>query len=78
MKQLKVWAWSTTMAALLMLSLQTQARSLPEFTELVSENSAAVINISTTKNNKARRLPSLPKGMEIPEGTPLDDMFKHF
>jgi serine protease Do len=78
MKQLKAWTGLTTMAAVLMLSLQTQARSLPEFTELVSENSAAVINISTTKNNKARRLPSLPKGMEIPEGTPLDDMFKHF
>ena len=31
------------------MSVMTQASGLPEFTELVSENSDAVINISTTK-----------------------------
>ena len=77
MKQHKIWVWLTIMTTTLALSLPLQARSLPEFTELVSKNSAAVINISTTKNNKTRSL-RLPKGMEIPEGTPLDDMFKHF
>jgi serine protease Do len=78
MKQHKIWAWLTVMSTLLILSLPTQARSLPEFTELVFVNSPAVINISTTKKNKARKMPSLPKGMEIPEGTPFDEMFKHF
>jgi len=77
MKQHRIWVWLTVMATTLALSLPLQARSLPEFTELVSKNSAAVINISTTKNNQTRKL-RLPEGMEIPEGTPLDDMFKHF
>ena len=77
MKQHKIWVWLTIMTTTLALSLPLQARSLPEFTELVSKNSAAVINISTTKNNKTSSL-RLPKGMEIPEGTPLDDMLKHF
>ncbi|MCL4143865.1 UNVERIFIED_CONTAM: hypothetical protein GTU68_044808 [Idotea baltica] len=60
------------------MSLSVQARSLPEFTELVSANSPAVINISTTKTNKARSNTSFPKGLEMPEGTPFDEMFKHF
>ena len=78
MKQHKIWAWLTVMSTLLILSIPTQARSLPEFTELVSVNSPAVINISTTKKNKVRKMPSLPKEMEIPEGTPFDEIFKHF
>lgn len=78
MKQHKIWVWLIIVASSLVLSSQIQARSLPEFTELVSDNSAAVINISTTKTGKRRNIPSLPKGMEIPEGTPLDEMFKHF
>lgn len=77
MKQHRIWVWLTVMAITLALSLPLQARSLPEFTELVSKNSAAVINISTTKNNQTRKS-RLPRGMEIPEGMPLDDMFKHF
>ncbi len=80
MKHYKVWAIIPALFIALSISGMTQARSLPEFTELVSENSAAVINISTTKNNKTRRssMPSLPPGMQIPEGTPFDEMFKHF
>ncbi len=76
MTQSKVWAAILLMMTSLFMS-SLQARSLPEFTELVSDNSAAVINISTTKNNKSR-LSSLAPNMELPEGTPLDEMFKHF
>lgn len=79
MKQNKIWA--TFILALLIgsfFSVKVQARGLPEFTELVSENSAAVINISTTKNVKRRQMPGLPPGMQLPEGTPFDDLFKHF
>ena len=61
------------------LSFSAQARALPDFTKLVAENSAAVVNISTTKNNKPQQqMPNLPPGMQIPEGTPFDDLFKHF
>ena len=73
--------WTTFVLALFIgsfFSVNVQARGLPEFTELVSENSAAVINISTTKNVKRRQMPGLPPGMQLPEGTPFDDLFKHF
>lgn len=77
MKQYKVWAGLSMMLVGLMLSINVQARGLPEFTELVAENGAAVVNISTTKNNK-RKMAQLPPDMETPEGTPFDELFKHF
>jgi serine protease Do len=68
------------------LSLTLRAAELPDFTELVEKYGPAVVNISTTAKktadkkekeddsaNKQRR--SIP-GM--PEGTPLDDLFRHF
>jgi serine protease Do len=62
-----------------MLSSNVHARSgLPEFTDLVAENGAAVVNISTTKNLKKTDMPQLPEGMDIPEGVPFNDLFKHF
>lgn len=72
--------WAGVLACLFWLSLTTsvQARSLPEFTELVADNAPAVINISTVKTKKPRRMPQLPPGMQIPEGTPFDELFKHF
>lgn len=55
-----------------------QARDLPDFTTLVEQNSAAVVNISTTQKVK-RPLPfkhgDIPN---LPKGTPWDDMFRHF
>ncbi len=79
MKHNKVWvAFVLTWFIGSLFSVTVQARSLPEFTELVSENSAAVINISTTKNVKSRKMPGLPPNIQIPEGTPFDDLFKHF
>ncbi|RKZ86390.1 MAG: serine peptidase [Gammaproteobacteria bacterium] len=76
MKQYKVLLGA--MLAWLLLSMNVYARgNLPEFTELVAENGAAVVNISTT-NNKKRPQQKLPPNMQIPEGTPFDDLFKHF
>jgi serine protease Do len=61
------WLW-------LSLAFSVQAYNLPDFTELVADNGEAVVNISTTKNNKMKEMPR----MDIPEGTPFDDLFKHF
>lgn len=55
------------------------AASLPDFTELVEKVAPAVVNISTTSKIKQRK--GLPPGMEIPdlpEGSPWEDLFKHF
>ncbi len=67
-------------AVFLVLALLGGVRSagagrLPDFTELVEENSAAVVNISTTRKIEA---PQLPEGIEIPEGSPLEELFRHF
>lgn len=52
---------------------------LPDFTKLVEDNSAAVVNISTTQKVKSH--PMLPNGMEmpdIPEDSPFGDLLKRF
>ncbi|TDY02988.1 DegQ family serine endoprotease [Thiohalophilus thiocyanatoxydans] len=53
---------------------------LPDFTELVEENSAAVVNISTTQ--KISRDHGMPRGFEgmpeFPEGSPFGDFFERF
>ncbi|MGZ8216043.1 DegQ family serine endoprotease [Methylomagnum sp.] len=51
---------------------------LPDFTVLVEQNSAAVVNISTTQKVSATEQTQIPEGMDIPEGTPLDEFFKHY
>ncbi len=52
---------------------------LPDFTALVEQNNAAVVNISTTQKVAANDLqPQLPEGMEIPEGTPFDDLLRRY
>jgi len=65
--------------AFLMLSSQVQAGSLPDFTELVENHSAAVVNISTTQKIKHPKISRMPHGMpeQIPEG-PFGDLFRHF
>ncbi len=51
---------------------------LPDFVDIVKQNSPSVVNISTTQKTKPRgafphgRMPSLP------EGTPFDDFFRRF
>ncbi len=70
-------------AGLFMLSIAagtTQARSLPDFTELAAQNSPAVVNISTQQKTKSVKQ-RLPKGFsmpDIPEDSPFSDLFKHF
>jgi serine protease Do len=64
--------------ALLALFSAAQARELPDFTGLVEQNSAAVVNISTTQK-ESKRPQFSPKQMpDLPEGTPWDDLFRHF
>ncbi len=61
----------------LLLVAQSAIAQLPDFTKLVKQNSAAVVNVSTTQK-KAEMEQGLPDGMQIPEGTPFDDFFRHF
>ena len=58
------------------------ARSLPDFTELVESNRAAVVNISTTQRRTlpAER-PQMPRGFEmpdLPEDSPFREFFRRF
>ena len=71
-------------AAWLLASLSVHAANgLPEFTNIVAENGSAVVNISTKKKSggeqSSQGMPrGLPPGLQMPEGTPFDDLFKHF
>ncbi len=73
------WLWACP-ALLLAVAVQVQARSLPDFTDLVEKTSDAVVNISTTQKVSSGSV-QLPEGLEIPdlpEGSPFGDLFKHF
>ena len=64
---------------LVTISFQTSARDLPDFTGLVDDNAAAVVNISTTKQTEIKR--GLPPGIELPdfpEDGPFGDLLKKF
>ncbi|MDX8398644.1 MAG: DegQ family serine endoprotease [Gallionellaceae bacterium] len=63
--------------ALLVLFSQTlQAKVLPDFTELVEQQGAAVVNVSTTKIiHNAHAVPGMPK---LPQGDPFNDFFRRF
>lgn len=55
------------------------AASLPDFTDLVQQNSAAVVNISTTAARKDK--PEGSRGFtvpEVPEDSPFHDFFRRF
>ena len=58
------------------------ARTLPDFTELVEQNRAAVVNISTTQRRPASpNRPRMPRGFEIPdlpEDSPFQEFFRRF
>lgn len=60
----------------------TQARGLPDFTVLAEQNSHAVVNISSEQKSRAKRhMPkgfSMPEMPDMPEGSPLNELFKHF
>jgi serine protease Do len=75
--QRQMLTWMTAVALLVFASV-TQARELPDFTELVEQYGAAVVNISTTqkiKHPKTSHMPRMPEG--LPEG-PFGDLFRHF
>ena len=74
----KNWTALAMLMTWLMLSVSVQARSLPEFTELVADNGDAVVNIRT--HNKTEQTPTsmLPRGLELPEGSGMDEFFKKF
>ncbi len=61
-------------------AIQAHARlGLPDFTELVEENSGTVVNISTSKQTEVKR--GLPPGMELPEipdDSPFGDLLRKF
>ena len=59
-----------------------QARSLPDFTELVQQNRAAVVNISTTqKRQVTRQQPACPRDsrfLSFPRTVPFQEFFRRF
>ncbi len=69
---------ATLLCLLVVVCLQNAALAqLPDFTPLVEKCGAVVVNISTTQKIPPAEQ-QLPEGMEIPEGTPFDEFFKHF
>jgi serine protease Do len=79
MKVNKIWALLSILMVWMSLSLNVQARNLPEFTELVAENGDAVVNISTRVKEESNGAGAmLPPGLEMPEGTPFDDFLRKF
>ncbi len=65
--------------AALLFSLNVNAGSLPEFSELVKENGPSVVNISTTQTKHVNKF--MPKGWNIPnipDGHPFGDFFNRF
>ena len=64
----------------LLVSQAAMARELPDFTQLAAQNGPMVVNISTKQKQKHPR-GRMPHGLpmpELPEGSPWEDMFKHF
>lgn len=79
MKQSKVWFGYSIMFAWLMIFSNVHAANLPDFTELVADNGPAVVNISTVNKKPSRMAANnMPPNMQMPEGTPFDDLLKHF
>ena len=73
------YAWLIVIPMLLCMQ-SVRAAHMPEFTDLVKDTRAAVVNISTTQKVKSG-IPHLPEGFEIPEfpkDSPFGELFKHF
>lgn len=78
MRNTKTWTAVMLLMAWLMLSVNAQARSLPDFTDLVADNGDAVVNISTHNTTQESASSMLPPGIDIPEGSGIDEFFKKF
>ena len=73
------YCFSTFVMALYLLGSSVLANDLPDFTQLVKAYGTAVVNVSTTQKAPERpKHQPLPEGIQVPEGTPFDDFFKHF
>ena len=71
----------TAFTLLLFFITDLHARSLPDFTEMVEKYSPAVVNISTKQKPKKSFMERLPPQYQIPdlpEDSPLNDLFMHF
>jgi serine protease Do len=76
LRSISPWLMSVVMLAL---ALPAGARDLPDFSELAAQNSPMVVNISTRQTSQVKRI--LPKGFEmpeLPEGSPFNELFRHF
>ena len=79
LRQYRLGVVCLAFSLLLLIGSVGMAAGLPDFTKLVEDNSAAVVNIST-KQKVALHHPRI-KGFEmpeIPEDSPLNDLFRHF
>lgn len=68
------FAWVAAVSLLFAAAMPAQAKQLPDFTQLIKQNRAAVINISTTQNVTQRAVP-FPN---FPGNDPFNEFFKHF
>lgn len=71
--------WLSALAVALLSPAALAARGLPDFTGLVERHGSAVVNISTTQEQRVQR--SLPHGLEmpdIPEDSPFYEFFRRF
>ncbi len=66
--------------SLIGLAVSVHSRSLPDFTPLVEQNAAAVVNISTTVKNNAKggMAPHQFNLPDVPEDSPFYDFFRKF
>ena len=74
---LKKLAWCVV---LVFMFNQNSLAQLPDFTEMVKSNGAAVVNISTTQKVKPESPEGAQKETPMPEGMPpeMEELFKHF
>jgi len=74
--------WYRSLLALsvaVLFSSTALAASLPDFTQLVEDYGAAVVNISTSQHVQSKRQRQLPEGLEmpeLPEGSPFGELFR--
>ncbi|HSD44186.1 MAG TPA: DegQ family serine endoprotease [Burkholderiales bacterium] len=68
---------ATLAAALFALAgaVQSQVRELPDFTQIVEQQGAAVVNISTTQQRQRRAQPQIP---QMDEDDPMYEFFRRF
>lgn len=70
--------YGVLITALLLSNVSAEAQPLPDFTDLVEKNAAAVVNISTTLKQEEGQLPPGMNLPDIPEDSPFYDFFRKF